>query len=226
MTDETKNLPLTIEDAIAAVAREYNLVTTALSGNVAGVGRVAVVPKNNSKMEFLVVTREVEEKEALSLVTEAIQADSLLDDLEDLDSKTIYEALLGTSEIPDLVPWLIAAIREQIRACARQNDPKFWEMWKEAGLKPLAVNGGLKGVGPGFDLVKALQRHQIQDLSNPGQLLLEMVDHDYENACDIILEQCNVDIPSLAVRLLAASGGAEGMSDGIFTIEGFVIHEP
>lgn len=225
MMDETKKLPLTIENAIAAVARECNLVTPVLSGSMDGEGRVMVTPKDSRRMVFLVVTRDVEEKEMLKIITESIQADSLLDDLEDLDSKAIYEALAKVAVMPDLESWLVAGIREQIRSLAQNNDAKFWDLWKESGLKPFAVNGS-RGLAPGFDLVKALQRYQIQDLSKLGQLLLEMVDFDYENACDIILEQCQIDIPSLATALLKAAGGVEGMSDGTFTPEGFVIHAP
>jgi hypothetical protein len=178
------------------------------------------------ELEFLVITREVEETEALAVIRESIQADSLIDDLEDVDSKAIYEALTKVAILSDLEPWLTVAIREEIRSYAQQGDPKFWEMWRESGLKPTIANGGSKAIGPGFDLVKALQRHQIQDLSKPEQLLLEMLDHDYENACDLILEQCRIDIPSLATSLLVASGGVEGMSDATFTPEGFVIHAP
>ena len=184
-----------------------------------------VTPKDSRRMVFLVVTRDVEEKEMLKIITESIQADSLLDDLEDLDSKAIYEAMAKVAVMPDLESWLVAGIREQIRSLAQNNDAKFWDLWKESGLKPFAVNGS-RGLAPGFDLVKALQRYQIQDLSKLGQLLLEMVDFDYENACDIILEQCQIDIPSLATALLKAAGGVEGMSDGTFTPEGFVIHAP
>lgn len=224
MTDETKTL--TIENAIAAVAREFNLVASTLTGSVVGEDKMLICPKDNSRMEFLVVTRMVEEKEALFIIMESIQADSLIDDLEDVDSKAIYEALLKVSVLSDLEPWLTVAIREEIRSHAQSSDPKFWEMWRESGLKPTIANGGSKGIGPGFDLTKALQRHQIQDLSNPGQLLLEMLDHDYENACDLILEQCCIDLPALATSLLAASGGVEGMSDATFTSEGFAIHAP
>ena len=209
MMDETKKLPLTIENAIAVSKKDVHVVT----------------PKDSRRMVFLVVTRDVEEKEMLKIITESIQADSLLDDLEDLDSKAIYEAMAKVAVMPDLESWLVAGIREQIRSLAQNNDAKFWDLWKESGLKPFAVNGS-RGLAPGFDLVKALQRHQIQDLSKLGQLLLEMVDFDYENACDIILEQCQIDIPSLATALLKAAGGVEGMSDGTFTPEGFVIHAP
>jgi hypothetical protein len=226
MTEETKKdkPSLTIEAAIAAVARECNLVATALSGTLLGEGRVEVVTRDRNKAQFLVVSREVEEAEALAAIVESIQADSLLDDLDDVDSKAIYEALLKVAAVAELEPWLTVCIREKIRTLAQQEDPKFWELWKESNLKPLMVNGHSMGVSPAFDLVKALQRHQIKDLSNPGLLLLEMLDHDYENACDIILEQCQIDIPALAVALLAAAGGVEGLSDGSFTPEGFVIH--
>jgi hypothetical protein len=230
MTDGTKKdkLPLTIENAIAVVARECNLVASALSGSVEAENRVMVTPKDNPRMGFLVVTREAEEKEALEAILESIQADSLLDDMDDLDSKIIYEVLLKVAVVAELEPWLTVSIREKIRGLAQHNDADFWDLWKESGLKPTVVNGGNRGVSPAFDLVKALQRHQVQDLTNspPGLLLLEALDHDYENASDIILEQCQVDIPALAVTLLAAAGGVERMSDGIFTSEGLVIHEP
>lgn len=217
-----KPVPLTIEGALAAVAREFNLVFTALSGSLEREGRVVVEAQDGSGRAFVVVTRAEEEKQCMTDILESIQADGILDDMSDLDSKVIYEALSKHADLADLGPWLVAETREEIRSLAQHGDPRFWEMWQESGLKPLATNVR-KEVIPAFDLVKALQRYMVQDLSNPGQRLLELLDHDYEHACDIILEQCNVDIPSLAVTLLASSGGVEGVSDGLFTPEGFII---
>ena len=50
-----KPVPLTIEGALAAVAREFNLVFTALSGSLEREGRVVVEAQDGSGRAFVVV---------------------------------------------------------------------------------------------------------------------------------------------------------------------------
>ena len=233
-SDKRSSIPLTIENAISVVAREFILVPHALKGSMSPDGMCVTAFLEDDSLDCYEVTSiEQAMEKALNDIAGIIQGDDVLDkgcygsgELS-LDGEKMFGILIQHATLSDLKPWLVSKIREEIRNLSRADVPGFWKLWTEAGLKPIATNVRDEAY-PSFSLVKDLQDHETKldhaSISDLSQSLLVLLDHDHELACDVLLDQCHFDEKKLAVALLEGMGGVAGFALGtIVTLEGFTI---
>jgi hypothetical protein len=227
-SDKKSSIPLTIENAIHVVAREFNLVPESLRGSVSADGFyitvVSMIGQYSSR--FVVATLDHAKLARLGEITASIVEDSILLDMYEMDSEQIYRILFELADLESVKPWIVVRTKEAIRDMATENRSEFWALWEESKLKPAASLSGkdVEKVAPSFSLIKDLQDHVAKFNCGDAisEALIDLCDGGMDVACEILLDQCHFDQTKLADAILQAVVKEESFANKVVA-EGLVI---
>ena len=215
-------VPLTIEAAIAAVAREFNMVPGSLKGSMSEDSSRVTIALTDSTDRFVVRTIEQARLDRIKEITGSILEDTLLEDLYEITQPEILVVLLGQADLKDLDPWIVSSTRRIVQDVARDDRDAFWNLWAESKLKPTVPLEGRDFVYPSFTMVKDLQDHLVRfNCGDKARGLMDLCDGDHEAACEVLLEQCHLDGGKAAAAFLQEHD--KDFFGGQVTPEGFVI---
>jgi hypothetical protein len=232
----TVDVPLTIDIALQIVARERRIPVDDLVGGILETGDIGVSFKGHpGEEDFLVSTLERERRAALADIVRALESnDAITDVFDELSREAIFDILMGRVDPEELHPWITALARAYTRKIGSSDGERFWRLCGKAGLSPGVGPGIEEDVSPSFSLIKDLQDVIIPSLlSDPRAVLAgrdgeaPFFDIDLAAACEILLDQCHIDLEAVASDLLKAMGGVQRYSDIILTVtpDGYVIAE-
>ena len=235
-SDIEADVPLTIEIALQIVARERRLPVGSpagrtLAGKISETGDIIVTADDSS--EFWVGTLKREREAILADIVRALESNEEITDMfDELSWEAIFGILMGRADPEELHPWITALARAYTRKIGSNDHERFWRLCGKAGLSSGVVPGIEEDVSPSFSLIKDLQDAIIPSLlSDPRAVLAgrdgeaPFFDIDLAAACEILLDQCHIDLGAVASDLLKALGGVEGYSDDRLAVtpDGYVI---
>ena len=221
-TGNSVEIPLTIEAAIKATAREFNMVLESLKGSMSADSSRVEIALADSTDRFIVRTIEQARQERIREISRSILEDTLMEDLYEITQKEILDVLLGQVDLKDLDPWIVSSTRRVVRDVARDDRDAFWNLWAESKLKPTVPLEGRDFVYPSFTMLKDLQDHLVRlNCGDKYRGLMDLCDGDHEAACEVLLEQCHLDAEKAAAAFLQDHD--RDFFGGQVTLEGFVI---
>jgi hypothetical protein len=232
----SKSLRVNIEDALAIVSREARIPSDRLSGCIDTEGVVYVVDsaRRRDPWDYAVSTLEGERRVAIDEIAGRLEMGRPICEelIGELPPDRIFEVIAGRINPHDLDGWVSSYGRELVRDLGANHPSLFWDLDDTVpGTRTIRPSADVHAV-PSFSVIKDLQSRIVPTfLASPVDFLAGRIagtmmesDNGMSDECDILLDQCDVDLGALASDLLDAMGGLEGYCDTVtVTSDGFVI---